>query len=74
MRTVGTKVVLKRLKNEGKRSKMRTQFLKHTVLHSMKRYLRWTMKVGGGILQLWQPDGSFLLAVIGHRDDLAKIN
>ena len=74
MRVIGTKIMLKRLQNKGKRSKRRTQFLKETVLHSMKRYLRWTIKVGGGVMQLWQPDGSFILAVIGHKDDLAKIS
>ena len=74
MRFIGTKITLKRLQNKGKRSKRRNQSLKDTVLHSMKRYLRWTIKVGGGIMQLWQPDGSFILAVIGHRDDLAKID
>ena len=73
MRVIGTKIVLKRLQNKGKRSKRSNKLLKDTVLHCMKRYLRWTIKVGGGIMQLWQPDGSFVLAVIGHMDDLAKI-
>ena len=73
MRVIGTKIMLKRLQNKGKRSKRRNQLLKDIVLHFMKRYLRWTIQVGGGIMQLWQPDVSFILAVIGHRDDLAKI-
>ena len=73
MRTIGTKIVLKRLQNKGKRSKRGNKLLKECVLHTMKIYLKWTIRVGGGIMQLWQPDGSFMLVRIGHRDDLAKV-
>ena len=64
MRIIGTKIVLKRLQNKGKRSKRSNKLLKDCVLHTMKRYLRWTIRVGGGIMQLWQSDGSFILVII----------
>ena len=74
MRNIATKVKVKRLQNKGKRVKNTVAYLKHCVLHTMTRYLRWTINNGGGIIQFTKPDGSFTLYMIGHRDDLNKLS
>ena len=74
MRNIATKVKVKRLQNKGKRAKKTVAYLKHCVLHTMKRYLRWTINNGGGIIQIFKPDGSFTLYMIWHKDDLNKLS
>ena len=74
MRNIATKVKVKRLQNRGKRVKNSIAYLKHCVLHTMKRYLRWTINNGGGVIQFTKADGSFTLYMIGHRDDLNRLS
>ena len=74
MRNIATKVKVKRFQNKGKRVKNAMAYLKWCVLHTMKCYPRWTMNNGGGFIQFIKADGSFTLFMIGHKDELDKID
>ena len=72
MRSIATQVKIKRLQNTGKRvSKIKVK-AKKNLFHTMCRYIRWTMRNGGGLMKIYRQDGSYETFMIGLITDLDK--
>ena len=72
MRSIATKVKVKRLQNAGKRiSKIKVK-AKKNLFHTMCRYIHWTMSNGGGLMKIYRQDGSYETFMIGLITDLDK--
>ena len=72
MRSIATQVKLKRLQKAGKRvSKIKAK-AKKNLFHTMCRYIRWTMRNGGGLMKIYRQDGSYEMFMIWLITDLDK--
>ena len=74
MRNIGIQIKVKRLQRTGKRASMNKAIAKKNLLHTMCRYIRWTMKNGGGLMKIYRLDGSFETFIIGLKQKLTNIN
>ena len=70
MRNIGTQVKVKRLQRTGKRASMTKAIAKKNLLHTMCRYIRWTMNNGGGLMKIYRLDGSFETFIIGLKTEI----
>ena len=70
MRNLGIQIKVKRLQRTGKKASITKAIAKKNLLHTMCRYIRWTMNNGGGLMKIYRPDGSFETFIIGLKTEI----
>ena len=70
MRNLGIQIKVKRLQRIGKKASITKAIAKKNLLHTMCRYIRWTMNNGGGLMKIYRLDGSYETFIIGLKTEI----
>jgi len=70
MRNLGIQIKVKRLQRTGKKASITKAIAKKNLLHTMCRYIRWTMSNGGGLMKIYRLDGTYETFIIGLKTEI----
>ena len=70
MRNLGIQIKVKRLQRTGKKARITMAIAKKNLLHTMCRYIRWTMSNGGGLMKIYRLDGTYETFIIGLKTEI----